>query len=229
MKDLLLFARSPQPRRASVDLVPLVTLTADLLCQDPALKDIQVGVAGAAPPVLADAEMLKIGSRTSWSTARTRCWGEGGIDVAISAVDSTSQVSVTDTGPGIPADIRERVLHRVLHHQVEGIGKFRACHRQAAHRGASGGRSPGGECPPAGGTYRDGPTAVRWSGEFFGSREKFPTSVVGADEIRRNLAFDTRRLRCKRVFVRPCAACPHPCQKPRFSLLTLTKLGFGGR
>ena len=51
MKDLLLFARSPQPRRASVDLVPLVTMTADLLCQDPALKDIQVGVAGAAPPV----------------------------------------------------------------------------------------------------------------------------------------------------------------------------------
>ena len=43
MKDLLLFARPPQPRRASVDVVPLVTMTADLLSQDPALKDIQVG------------------------------------------------------------------------------------------------------------------------------------------------------------------------------------------
>ena len=33
MKDLLLFARPPQPRRAPVDVVPLVTMTADLVCQ----------------------------------------------------------------------------------------------------------------------------------------------------------------------------------------------------
>ena len=38
MKDLLLFARPPQPRRAPTDLVPLVTTTASLLSQDPALQ-----------------------------------------------------------------------------------------------------------------------------------------------------------------------------------------------
>ena len=34
MKDLLLFARPPQPRYAPTDLVPLVTTTANLLSQD---------------------------------------------------------------------------------------------------------------------------------------------------------------------------------------------------
>ena len=51
MKDLLVFARPPQPRRVSVDVVPLVTMTADLLGQDPSLKEVQIGVDGSAPPL----------------------------------------------------------------------------------------------------------------------------------------------------------------------------------
>lgn len=39
MKDLLLFARPPQPRLAPIEVGRLVTLTADLLKQDPALED----------------------------------------------------------------------------------------------------------------------------------------------------------------------------------------------
>ena len=52
MKDLLLFARPPQPKPAAVDLAMLVTATADLLGGDPALKDVRVTVRrdGAAHP-----------------------------------------------------------------------------------------------------------------------------------------------------------------------------------
>src|SRR5262249_1927441 len=44
MKDLLLFARPPKPRRAPIDIVPLVTITANLLSRDPSLRDVEVDV-----------------------------------------------------------------------------------------------------------------------------------------------------------------------------------------
>ena len=60
MKDLLLFARPPQPKPSPVDVATLVAATADLLGGDPALKDVRVSVAGAAPTIMADPELLKI-------------------------------------------------------------------------------------------------------------------------------------------------------------------------
>ena len=60
MKDLLLFARPPQPRLTPVDLEQLVELTAGLVRQDPVLKDFHIEIEGSACPIHADAEMLKI-------------------------------------------------------------------------------------------------------------------------------------------------------------------------
>src|SRR5436190_2155990 len=60
MKDLLLFARPPQPRVTSVDVISLLTGVADLVRQDPALRGLRVDVIGAAPVLTADPELLKI-------------------------------------------------------------------------------------------------------------------------------------------------------------------------
>ena len=60
MKDLLLFARPPQPKLALIDVAMLVATTADLLRGDPALKDVHVRCDGTVPPIMADAELLKI-------------------------------------------------------------------------------------------------------------------------------------------------------------------------
>ena len=49
MKDLLLFARPPQPKPAPIDVATLVATTADLLGSDPALKEVHVQVDGTAP------------------------------------------------------------------------------------------------------------------------------------------------------------------------------------
>ena len=100
MKDLLVFARPPQPRRASVDVVPLVTMTADLLCQDPSLKEVQVEVDGSAPPLLADAEMLKIVFQNLLVNSAHAMQGQGKIDVTIAAIDGTCEIAFTDSGPG---------------------------------------------------------------------------------------------------------------------------------
>jgi nitrogen fixation/metabolism regulation signal transduction histidine kinase len=60
MKDLLLFVRPPKPRPAPLDLVPLVRTTVRLLITNPALRDVDIEVEGVAPPVSADADMMRV-------------------------------------------------------------------------------------------------------------------------------------------------------------------------
>src|SRR5688572_3218886 len=55
MKDMLVFARPPKLKRAPTDVAPLVTMTASLLSQDPALSEVDIQVDGTAPTVSADA------------------------------------------------------------------------------------------------------------------------------------------------------------------------------
>ncbi len=149
IKDLLLFARPPQPRRASVDVVPLVTMTADLLCQDPSLKNVTVGVEGSAPPLFADAKMLKIVFQNLLVNSAHAMQGQGRIDVAIETSDSTCQIAFTDTGPGIPPEIRDKVFTPFFTTKARGSGLGLATAKRLieAHQGKI-----QIECPPTGGT-----------------------------------------------------------------------------
>lgn len=52
MKDLLLFARPPQPRPSPTDIVPLVQLTADLVKRDHDADEVDIEVGGSAPPIV---------------------------------------------------------------------------------------------------------------------------------------------------------------------------------
>jgi PAS domain S-box-containing protein len=149
MKDLLVFARPPQPRRASVDVVPLVTMTADLICQDPSLKDVQVDVDGSAPPLLADAEMLKIVFQNLLVNSAHAMQGQGKIDVTIAAIDGTCEISFTDSGPGIPEEIRDKIFTAFFTTKSRGSGLGLATAKRLveAHQGVI-----AVECPPTGGT-----------------------------------------------------------------------------
>ena len=149
IKDLLVFARPPQPRRAAVDVVPLVTMTADLLCQDPSLKNVTVDVEGSAPPVFADAEMLKIVFQNLLVNSAHAMHGQGRIDVAIETSDSTCRIAFTDTGPGIPPEIRDKIFTAFFTTKSRGTGLGLATAKRLieAHQGEI-----HVECPPGGGT-----------------------------------------------------------------------------
>jgi PAS domain S-box-containing protein len=110
MKDLLLFARPPQPRPAPVDVATLVTATADLLGGDPALKGVRVSVDGTAPPILADAELLKIVFVNLLVNGAHAMQGQGVLHVSLTSVAEMCQIAFADDGPGIPADIREKIF-----------------------------------------------------------------------------------------------------------------------
>jgi signal transduction histidine kinase len=149
MKDLLLFARPPVPRRKATDVVPLVATTASLLAKDPALQGVEVEIAGSAPPIPVDAEMLKIVFQNLLVNGAHAMKGRGRIEVTVRRVDSTCEIAFTDGGPGIPSEIREKIFTPFFttKSRGSGLGLPTAKRLVEAHQGRI-----SIDCPPAGGT-----------------------------------------------------------------------------
>ena len=110
MSDLLLFARPPQPRLAPVEVMALLARTVDLLTRDPALRQVQVEIDGAAPPIIADAEMLRIVFHNLLANAAHAIRGEGSIRIGVSCAEAMCRVTFTDSGPGIATDLQEKIF-----------------------------------------------------------------------------------------------------------------------
>ena len=149
MKDLLLFARPPQPRPSPTEIIPLVQLTANLLTEDPALRNIHIDVAGSAPAVSADAEMLKIVFQNLLVNSAQAMGGEGRIRVDVKRAEAWCLVAFTDHGPGIPPDVRDKIFTPFFTTKARGsgLGLPTAKRLVEAHNGQI-----SIECPAAGGT-----------------------------------------------------------------------------
>ncbi|HET7699028.1 MAG TPA: PAS domain S-box protein [Vicinamibacterales bacterium] len=149
MKDLLLFARPPNPKRAPVDIVPLVKTTANLLNEDPALKHLDIQIGGTAPPVAADPDMLRIVFQNLFLNSAQAMRGKGRILVGVEMVDGNCQIAFSDGGPGIPADVREKIFTPFFTTKARGSGLGLPTVKRfvEAHNG-----EVDVDCPPAGGT-----------------------------------------------------------------------------
>jgi two-component system sensor kinase FixL len=122
MKDLLLFARPPQPHPALVDVAALIRTTADLLNGDPALKAMTFAIDGAVPPLMADAELLKIVFQNLLMNGAQAMQGRGAMQVAVDAEEGMCRVTVRDSGPGMPADVHERIFTPFFTTKARGTG-----------------------------------------------------------------------------------------------------------
>lgn len=149
MKDLLLFARPPQPRPAIVDLAPLVSATADILTNDPTLKHLHVTLDGAAPPIEADADLLQIVFLNLLVNGAHAMGGRGTIRVSLGVVGSACQIDFIDHGPGIPAELRDKIFTPFFttKSRGSGLGLPTAKRLIEAHGG-----NISIACPPEGGT-----------------------------------------------------------------------------
>ena len=122
MKDLLLFARPPQPRLASIEITPLVEITLELLRADPAVGDIQIVVEGIAPAVQADAELLKIVLLNLLLNGVHAMGGSGRIVVMVEATGGWCRIVVRDSGPGIAREHREKIFTPFFTTKARGTG-----------------------------------------------------------------------------------------------------------
>lgn len=149
IKDLLLFARTPQPRIGHVNLASLLNMTLELLSRDPAFANVKIAISGDAPPLKGDAELLKIVFQNLLINAAQATQGQGEIAITIRPGDTQHEVVVVDNGPGIPPDVRDKLFRPFFTTKARGTGLGLSIARRLleAHRGTI-----EVTCPDSGGT-----------------------------------------------------------------------------
>jgi len=147
--DLLLFARPPRAHLIPIDIKSLVTATVALLYEDAAHQGIRIDVTGNAPPVLGDAELLKIVFLNLLLNSAHAAGGKGTIRITLSQDRDAGRVVMADNGPGIPPEIRSKLFTPFVTTKARGTGLGLSTVKSLldAHSG-----SIRIDCPPEGGT-----------------------------------------------------------------------------
>ncbi len=122
VRDLLLFARPPQPHPVAVDVRTILSMTLDLLRGDEAHAGVRVTVTGDAPPIMGDVELLKIVFLNLLINSAQAMKGQGAITIDVCADAGRCRVTLTDTGPGIPPEIRSRLFTPFVTTKARGTG-----------------------------------------------------------------------------------------------------------
>ena len=149
LHDLLLFARPPHPKLSTVEIAPLLGIVGALLSSDPACSAVRIEIGGDTPSFLGDAELLKIVFQNLFINAAQAMQGQGTIRVRIDSTESWHTISITDTGPGIPPAVRQRLFQpfQTTKARGTGLGLSTAKRLIEAHAGTI-----AVDCPAAGGT-----------------------------------------------------------------------------
>jgi two-component system, LuxR family, sensor kinase FixL len=149
MKDLLLFARPPQPRLAPTDPRPILETVVNLVRQDPGAREIAIQVEGTSDTVVADQELLKLVIQNLLLNAVHAITGPGSIQIDVRTIGSMCRMTVTDSGPGIPPEIREKLFTPFFTTKARGTGLGLSTAKRFVE--AQGG-TIAIDCPPTGGT-----------------------------------------------------------------------------
>ena len=149
MKDLLLFARPPKPQRQPTEISALVQVTADLLRRDQSLAGVRIDISGTARPITIDPEMIKMVIQNLLINGAHAMQSVGTIRVEIATVADQCSIAVSDTGPGISADVRDKIFAPFFTTKSRGTGLGLPTAKRfvEAHHGEI-----VVDCPPAGGT-----------------------------------------------------------------------------
>ena len=149
MKDLLLFARPPRPHPLPVEIPLLVSSTAELLREDPALTAVRIHVEGSSPAVQADPGLLQIVFLNLMVNSAQAMRGQGEIRVSVTGIDGECRIAFADNGPGIPAETRDKIFTPFFTTKSRGTGLGLPTAKRLieAHRGRIDVR-----CPESGGT-----------------------------------------------------------------------------
>ena len=149
MTDLLLFARPPQPHCVPVDMLQLAQETSSLAAQDATARKVRFVVDGTPQTVQADPKLLKSVLLNVLINAAHAVQHDGTVRTSVVARDQACVLAVSDTGPGIPADIRDRIFIPFFTTKARGtgLGLPTAKRLVEAHRGRI-----SVTCPTGGGT-----------------------------------------------------------------------------
>jgi two-component system sensor kinase FixL len=149
IQDLLVFARPPAPKPVRLELSSLVESVATLLKRDPAFGHLDVTITGRALPALADPSLLTITVQNLLINAAQAQQGNGAVRVSLRSEGAWNIIEISDSGPGIPAEIRAALFRPFKTTKARGTGLGMATAKRLIE-------SQGGqiavECPSSGGT-----------------------------------------------------------------------------
>jgi signal transduction histidine kinase len=137
VQDLLLFARPKALKLGATPVRELVAETARGLGRDPAMAAVQVDIHRDNPTPRVDREQLRLVFLNLLLNAAQSMKGEGTIDVGVRTLDDVCEVIVTDDGPGLSADVLEKMFEPFFttKHRGSGLGLPTARRIVEAHGG----------------------------------------------------------------------------------------------
>lgn len=127
LDELLLFARPRPPRPTPLEVEPLLDDAVRTLRDDPTWSGVDIvveieGERGALPVLHADRALLSAALGNLLLNAAQAVDGKGRVVVRARPHGERLHLQVQDDGPGIPADLRERVAEPFVTTKVKGTG-----------------------------------------------------------------------------------------------------------
>jgi len=139
VESMLLYARPRTPRVAPIRLDGLLRDIVEVARRDPSLVEVDVkfGIAVNGFDLRGDAELLKVLFTNLLLNAGQAMDGKGRIDIGLRHTGGRCEISISDTGPGIPPEVREFMFEPFFTTKSRGTGLGMAISRQVveAHDG----------------------------------------------------------------------------------------------
>jgi signal transduction histidine kinase len=149
INDVMVFARPRPLRLGDVALRSLTHEAVTMVRRDPIAERVEITVTGPDASAQADAEMVRATILNLLINAAQAMNGHGRITVTVAPQRDMVSVLVHDSGPGIPLEIRDRVLEPFFTTKARGGGLGLPIARRTAEL-------HGGtltlDCPAGGGT-----------------------------------------------------------------------------
>jgi PAS domain S-box-containing protein len=149
INDLMVFARPRPPKLSLFDVVPLLADAVLVARRDPAAQHLDISVRGDAVAITADAELVRSAVLNLLLNAGQAMNGQGRVLVTVTRAGEQAHIAIRDSGPGIPAEIRDRVFEAFFTTKARGGGLGLAIARRTAELH---GGSLTLDCPEDGGT-----------------------------------------------------------------------------
>ena len=149
INDLMVFSRPRPLALGPVDLRAVVNDAVALIRRDPAARQVVIAVEDTPLTIRADVEMVRAALLNLLINAAQAAGAKGRIDVTVAPAPAGARLTVRDNGPGIPAEILERVFEPFFTTKARGGGLGLPIARRTAERH---GGSLTLSCPPGGGT-----------------------------------------------------------------------------
>lgn len=149
IQDLLVFSRPRPPKAQPIELRPLLNEAVTLVRKDPIGSDVSIDIDGTDIALTGDSALLKAVFSNLVLNAAQAMRGVGAVHIRLEPRENGCAITVRDTGPGIPEEIRDKIFEPFFTTKSRGGGLGLAIARRSVELH---GGSVTVDCPPEGGT-----------------------------------------------------------------------------